>query len=71
MGLGDTDTCVYQFTFNKEKSDNTQILHYFVMHGLGLWIKSNSYVAHMFDAWLFSHSTPVQIDIKQNKKKFI
>ena len=67
MGLCDTNTRVYQFTFDKEKSDNTHIIHYCVMNVIGSRIKLNSYVAHMLYAWLFSHNASVTIDIKQNK----
>ena len=38
------------------------------MHGLGLCIKVDSYVAHMFYAWSFYHNTAVPIDIKKNKE---
>ena len=37
------------------------------MHVLGLCIKLNSYVAHMFYAWSFSHNTELPIYIRQNK----
>ena len=37
------------------------------MHGLGLCIKVDSYVAHIFYAWLFSHNTAVPIA----KKNFL
>ena len=39
------------------------------MHGLGLCIKVDSYVAHMFYACSFSHNTAVPI-AKNNKKYF-
>ena len=38
------------------------------MHGLWLCIKVDSYVAHMFYAWLFSHNIEVPIAI--NKKQY-
>ena len=50
MILGDPKTCVYQFTFDEYYIGNTQILQYFVMRGLGVYIKINSYVAHIFYA---------------------
>ena len=37
------------------------------MHGLGLCAKADSYVAHMFYAWSFSHNTSVSISKKNNK----
>ena len=37
------------------------------MHGLVLCIMVNSYVAHMFYAWSFSHNTEVPIAINKNK----
>ena len=67
MVLGDPTTCVYQFKFDKEDSDDTHILKYFIMHGLGLCIKSNSYVAHMFYEWSFGRNTVVPIAMKQIK----
>ena len=35
------------------------------MHGLGLCIKLDSFVAHMFYVWSFSHNTAVPIAIKK------
>ena len=52
--------------FYKEDSGDTQIIQYYVMRGLGLCIKLNSSVEHMFYAWSFSHSTAVRIYMKQN-----
>ena len=37
------------------------------MHGLRLCIKVDSYVAHMFYAWSFSHNTSVPIAKNKNK----
>ena len=37
------------------------------MHGLGLFIRLNIYVAHMLYACPFSNNTEVPTDIKQNK----
>ena len=36
------------------------------MHGLGLCIKVDSYVAHMFYAWSFSYNISVPIALKNN-----
>ena len=67
MGLGDTKICLYQFTFYKEDTYNTYILKYFVMKGLVICIKLNSYAAHMLYACPLSHNTSVPIVIKHNK----
>ena len=37
------------------------------MHELVLCIKVNSYVAHMFYAWSFSHNISVPIALKNNR----
>ena len=37
------------------------------MHVLGLYIKVDSCVAHMFYAWSFSHIPEVPIDINMDK----
>ena len=68
MGLGDPKTCFNQFIFDRYGRNAKEIILYFIMHGLGLWIKLNSFVAHMFYAWSFSHNTVVQIAIKHNRK---
>ena len=67
MGLGDNTTCVYQLIFDENDSNHTKTIQYFIMHGLGLCIRLNSFVAHMFYAWLFIHNTSVPIYINQNK----
>ena len=46
LEMGDPTTRVYQFIYDKKDINNTQITHYFIMHGLGLCIKVDSYVAH-------------------------
>ena len=43
--LGDPTPCVYQFIFNENYSNDTKILQYFIMHGLGLCIRLNIFVA--------------------------
>ena len=50
MGLGDTTTRVYQFIFYKDGRNGTNIIQHFFMHGIGLCIKLNIYVEHMFYA---------------------
>ena len=36
MPLGDPTTCVYQFFFDENDSNYTNIIKYFIIHGLGL-----------------------------------
>ena len=68
--MGDPTKCSYQFIYNENYNDNTKIIQYFIMHGLGLCIKVDSYVAHMFYAWSFICDTAVPI-AKQKNKYFI
>ena len=65
--MGDPTTCVYQFIYNENDKNDTQITQYFIMHGLGFFIKVYSYVDHMFYAWSFSHNTAVPIAKNKNK----
>ena len=55
LGIGDPATCVYQFIYNINDKNDTKTLQHFIMHGLGLCVKVEKYVAHMFYAWSFSH----------------
>ena len=64
VGLGHAITCVYQVIFYQDASNDTKIIQYFIMHGVGLCIKINSIVAHMFYAWTFSNNTSVPINFK-------
>ena len=64
--MGDTTKCVYQFFNGEHDKDETKIIKYFIMHGLGLLIKVDSYVKHMFYAWSLSHNTEVPISIRKN-----
>ena len=41
-------TCVYQIIYDEEDENETQATQYFIMRGLGLCIKFDSYVAHFF-----------------------
>ena len=66
MIFGDTTTYVYQFIFDKDDNNDKNIIKYFVMHGLGLCIRLNTYVAHMFYEWSFSNNTSVPIDMNPN-----
>ena len=51
LGVGGPTTCVYQFIYDEKDSDDTEIIRFFIMHGLGLCIAVNSYVAHRLYAW--------------------
>ena len=44
LGMGDPTTCIYQFIYVGNYSDDTKIIQYFIMHGLGLCIKVGGYV---------------------------
>ena len=57
--MSDTTTCVYQSIYDESDSDDTKIIQYFMMHGMGLYIKVDSYVANMFYAWSLSYNTSV------------
>ena len=66
----DPTTCVYQFIYDEKDSVDTKIIQYFIMRGLVLCIKVDSYVAHMFYSWSFIHNISVPIAIK-NKRYFL
>ena len=52
IGLGDPTTCVYQFIYDENDSNDTKIIQYFIiMNGLGLCIQLNCFVACIFYAW--------------------
>ena len=65
--MGDPTTCVYQFICDKNGNDDMNIIQYFIIHGLGLFIMIDSYMAHMFCEGSLSHNTEVPIYIKKNK----
>ena len=66
MELVDPISSVYQFIYDETDSNNTNIIQYFIMHELGLCIKLDRSVEHMFYAWSFSHNTSVPTAINQN-----
>ena len=66
LGMGDPKKCVYQLIYDKNDSDDTNITQYFIMDGLGICIKVDSFVSHMFHAWSLSNNTAVPIAIKKN-----
>ena len=63
MGTGDPTTYVYPFIYDENKSDDTNIIQYFIIHGLWLYTKVDNYVAHIFYAWQFSNNKAVTIYI--------
>ena len=65
--MGDSTTCVYQFIDKENDNDDMKIIQYFIMHGLGICINLDSYVAHMLCACSFIHNTTVPIAIMKNK----
>ena len=66
MELVDPILSVYQLIYDETDSNNTNIIQYFIMHELGLCIKLDRSVEHMFYAWSFSHNTSVPTSINQN-----
>ena len=71
LGLGDPTRCVYQIIYDENNNDDTKIIQYFIMNGLGLCIKVDIYVAHIFYAWSFIHNTAVPIAIKRRIFAFL
>ena len=67
LGTVDPTTCVYQFIYYEKGSVDTEIIKYFIMHGLGLFIKVHMYVSYMLYSWSWSHNTAVQIARTKNK----
>ena len=64
LGMGDPITCVYQLIYDEIYNDGMNIIQYFIVIGLRLCIKVDSYVAHMFYAWSLSQITAVPIATK-------
>ena len=60
----------YQFIYNEKDSFDTDIIQYFIMNGLGLCIKVDSYVAHFFNAWSLFHNTSVPIAKKGTNNSY-
>ena len=67
LGMGDPTTFVYKFIYDENENDDTKIMQYFIIHRLGLCIKVDNYVAHMFDARSLSYNKEVPISIQTNK----
>ena len=65
-GMGDPTTCFHQLLYNGNDNDGKEIIQYFIMHELGLCIKVDSYLAHIFYACLFSHDIEVPIYINKS-----
>ena len=57
FGLGIPTTCVHQFVGFERWRQNSEVYQYFVFPGLGLCIRFESFVAHMFYGWTFAHNT--------------
>ena len=53
--------------FYKHDSNDTKIIRFFVVHGLGLCMKLNGFVSHTFYAWSCSNNTEVPIYVKHNE----
>ena len=68
LGMGYPTKYIYQSICDENDSDDTNIIQYFIMYGLLLCIKVDSYVAHMLYACSFNHNTAVPIAIKKIKK---
>ena len=68
MGLGDTTTFFNHFIYDEHDNGDTKTIQYFIMHGMGLCIKVDSYVVHMLHEWSFGHNKEVLIS--SNKKKY-
>ena len=68
--MGDPTTCVYQLICYENYSDDTNIIQYFIMHGLVLYIKVDSYLAYIFYAWSFNQNKAFPVAMKK-KKYFI
>ena len=54
--------------FDENDCNDTNIIQYFIMHGLGLCIKLNRFVVNMLYSCSFSNNKPVPIAI--NKKNY-
>ena len=65
--MNDPTTCVYKLFYDENYSYDTKIIQYFIMHGMGLCIRVDIYVVHMFYARTFSNNTSVSIDTKKEK----
>ena len=65
--MSDNTIFVYQIIYNEKDIVDTKIIQYFIMHGLGLCIKVDIYMAHMFYAGSYSHNKSVPISRKKNK----
>ena len=52
---------VYQSILDESEGNDTNIIKYFIMHGLGLCIKVDNYVAHMLYTWSFSNDTALKL----------
>ena len=56
LGLVYSTTRVYQFIYDKNDIDDTKRIQYFIMHGMVLCIKVDSYVVNMLYSCSLSHN---------------
>ena len=59
-----------KLTFPENGSNDTEIVQYFIMYGLGLCIKLNIFVSHMFYTWSFSNNSALSIASNQKNNLF-
>ena len=55
--MGDPTIHFYQFIYDENDSGDKKIIRCFIIHELGLYIKVDSYVAHMLYAWSLINNT--------------
>jgi hypothetical protein len=63
--MGMSTTCVYQFVGHQIKRD--EVISYFLLDGLGIAMRMNSHLCHMFFGHLFSHRTALPIIVRDGK----
>ena len=66
----DPTTCVYSFIYVEKDKNDTHITQYFIIYGLVLCIKVDSYMAHIFYSWSYSHNTKVPFAKKNKNTSF-
>ena len=59
--------CYFIVICRVDDSVDTEIIQYFIMHGSGLCINVDRYVAHMLFAWSFINNAEIPISINKNK----
>ena len=71
MAFVDPKTYVYKFIFDENDRNDTNIIQYFIMDGLVLCIKLNSFVSYIFYSWSLSNNIAVPISINKKGKTFL